>query len=150
LGERGLSVQIVYNPGSGDVTLTFVRGPVDFNPYWDGRVHNNLSVSGLVRERVVENLDILISWSMPNMILTVDLSAWASFESFALGGGTFQLYPCSTLSDYYNCVAEDAKWTPKRNAPAKYGAQVVVRILNDGQCPTGPDIVLRRFYGVTP
>ena len=144
-----MSPQIVYNPGSGNVTLAFVRGPVNFKAYWQGRVHDNLATSGIARERVVENLDILMSMQMPNMLLTSDLTQWAAFEAFALAGGTFQFYPCSTLGDNYNCVAEDEKWEPARNAPAKYGATVVFRILQDSQCPTGPDIVLRRFYGVT-
>jgi hypothetical protein len=145
-----VSPQIIYNPGTGNVTLTFKRGPLNFKPYWDGRVHDNLATSGAARERVVENLDILISFEVPHMVLTDDLSAWASFEAWALAGGQFQFYPCSTLTDYYDCVAEDSKWTPARNAPAKYGAPVVFRILQDSQCPSGPDIVLRRFYGITP
>jgi hypothetical protein len=145
-----MAVKIVYNPGSGNVTLTFKRGPVDFKPYWDGRVHDNLGTSGAVRERVVENLDILVSWSMPNMILTDDVSGWASFQAFALAGGSFQLWPSDALTDYYNCVLEDSKWQPAWNAPGKYGAVVTARILQDGQAPSGPDIVLRRFYGVTP
>ena len=145
-----MSVKIVYTPAGGsDQTLTFKRGPVDFTPHWDGRVHDNLSTDGSVRERVVENLDILVSWSMPNMVLSDDLSAWASFEAFALAGGSFQLWPSDASTDYYNCVAEDTQWKPARNAPGKYGAPVVVRILNDARCPSGPDVVLRRFYGVT-
>lgn len=145
-----MTPQIVYNPGSGNVTLTFAYPPVNFCPYWDGRVHDNLATSGIARERVVENLDILISMEMPHMILQNDLSAWASFTAFALAGGTFQFYPCSTLGDNYNCVAEDKGWKPQRNAPKKYGAKLLLRILQDSQCPSGPDIVLRRFYGVTP
>jgi hypothetical protein len=149
-----MSVQIIYNAGSGNVTLTFKRGPLNFKPYWDGRVHDNLATSGAARERVVENLDILISFEMPNMVLSDDLSAWASFEAWALAGGQFTLYPCVTppvtLTDYYNCLLEDVKWMPARNAPAKYGATVLIRILQDSQCPSGPDIVLRRFYGVSP
>ena len=148
-----MAVQIVYNPGSGNATITFKRGPVNFKPYWDGRVHDNLSTSGKVRERVVENLDILISFEMPNLVLFDDLAAWAGFEAFGLAGGTFQFYPCGvnpTLTDNYNCVLEDAKFAPARNAPAKYGASVVIRILQDAQAPATPEIVLRRFYGVTP
>ncbi len=69
-----MSVQIQYTPAGGSLTtLTFLRGPVDFTPYWDARVHDNLSTDGSARERVVENPDILISFSMPNMILPTQI-----------------------------------------------------------------------------
>ena len=38
-----MSVKIVYHPLAVDVTLTFVRGPVNFKPYFDGRLHDNLA-----------------------------------------------------------------------------------------------------------
>jgi hypothetical protein len=121
---------------------------LNFRPYWDGRVHDNLATSGAARERVVEALDVLISFEMPHLVVDDDMAAWALFEAFALAGGTFKFYPSDGLGDYYNCVAEDAKWEPARNAPKKYGVVVVVRILADGQAPSGPDVVLRRFYGI--
>ena len=46
--------QIIYNPGSGPVTLPFVRGPQNFMPYYEGRLHDNLGTSqGTVRERLL-------------------------------------------------------------------------------------------------
>ena len=145
-----MACKIVYNPGSGNVTLTFKRGPVNFRPYWDGRVNDNLATSGKVRERVVENLDILISFELPHLVLTDDMSAWDAFAAWALAGGGFAFYPSDSLADYYNCVAEDKGWGPARNAPQKYGVTVVLRILQDSQAPSGPNVVLRRFYGITP
>jgi hypothetical protein len=141
--------QIVYNPGSGNVTLAFTRGPLDFTCEWAGRVHDNLSTSGLVRERVVENLDILISFQMPHMIADQDMPGWASFLAFALAGGEFQFYPSSTLADNYNCVLEDAGWKPKWNAIKKYGSTITLRVLQDSSAPSDPGVVLRRFYGIT-
>lgn len=143
-----MAVKIVY--GSGPTTLTLQRGPVNFRPYFDGRVHDNLSSSGANRERVVENLDILLAFEMPHLVLFDDLAAWAAFESFALLGGSFKFYPWDAFADYYNCVLEDQKWAPTWNAPKKYAAPVVFRILQDSQAPATPEIVLRRFYGVTP
>jgi hypothetical protein len=111
-------------------------------------VHDSLSTSGLVRERVVEAMDILIEFDMPHMILAGDIEAWASFMAWALPGNSFQLYPnYGVFSDYYNCVLEDSSWKPVRNAPRKHGAKVTVRILNDSQAPASPVVVLRRFYG---
>jgi hypothetical protein len=148
-GESGVSVQIVYHPASTDVTLAFARGPVNLEAYWDVRCHDNLATSGAARERVMENPDILIGFEMPHMLVADDLVGWAAFEAWALAGGQFKFYPCSTLtSDYYNCVLEDTKWAPKRNAPRKYGFTVVIRILQDGQAPAGPDVVLQRYHGI--
>ena len=142
-----MSPQIVYHSATVDVTLAFVRGPLNFCCYWEGRVHDNLSTSGAARERVVENLDLMIEFDMPHMLLMTDLVSWESFMAWALAGGGFKFYPCSTLTDYYNCVLEDPGFKPGWNAPQKYGAKVKIRILVDGQTPVGPDIVLRRFYG---
>ena len=145
-----MSVQVIYNPGTGNVTLTCLRGPVKFTPYFDARVNDNLSTNGQVRERVVENLDILIEMEMPHMQIQSDMTAWDAFEQWALAGGGFQFWPYVGFSDYYNCVAEDKGWKPQVNAPQKYGAKVVFRILQDSQAPSGPNVILRRFYGITP
>jgi hypothetical protein len=144
-----MSTKITYDAGAGTVTLTFKRGPSNFCVYWDGRYADNLATSGAVRERVGYR-DILLSWDMPHLVLFDDLAGWAAFEAWALDGGQFKFYPSDALTDYYNCVLEDTKFAPVRNAPGKYAAPVVVRILNDGQAPATPEIVLRRFYGVTP
>jgi hypothetical protein len=144
--------QIGYTPAGGPATtLTFNYPPVDFMPYFDARVHDNLSTDGSVRERVSENAlgDILISFQMPNMILSVDLQAWARFEAFALAGGQFTFSPNTSLGDVYDCVLEDKSWKPKRNAPAKYAATVTIRVLQDSHAPADPSQVLRRFYGIS-
>ena len=142
--------KIVYTPpGGSQTTLQFVRGPVDFTPYWEPRSHDNLSTSGLVRERVVENLDILIKFDMPHMIADGDMPGWMPFLAFALAGGTFAFYPGANLADNYNCVLEDTRWEPKRNAPKKYGSTMIFRILQDSQCPSDPGVILRRLHGVT-
>ena len=139
-----MNAKITYN----SVTLTISRGPINFTPYWSARVHDNLSTSGAVRERVVEHLDILIEMDLPHMIIADDIEAWALFEAWALAGNPFCFFPCTSLSDYYNCVLEDITWKAVRNAPRKYGLKIVVRILNDGQAPASPVIVLRRFHGI--
>ena len=141
--------KIVYTPVSTAITIVFVNGPRNFSPRWDGRVHDNLSTSGGVRERVTENLDILIDFEMQHMVVDADMPAWGSFLGWALLGGTFEFYPNQQLPDYYNCVMEGTGWEPKPNAPKKYASALSFRILQDGQCPAGPDVVLRRLYGAT-
>jgi hypothetical protein len=85
---------------------------------------------------------------MPHLVVGDDIEGWALFEAWALDGGQFCLFPCDSLTDYYNCVLEDTEWKPEWNAPKKYGAPVVIRILNDGQAPASPAVVLRRFHGL--
>jgi hypothetical protein len=146
-----MSVKIVYTPVATPVTLTFTRGPVEMLAYVDGRAHDNLSTSGAVRERVVENNDILIDLPMPHMVLgSGDLEAWGTFLMWALGGGTFQFWPNATLgTDVYNCVIADNAWNPKWNAPWKYASVVKIRILQDASAPASPVQILRRYYGLT-
>jgi hypothetical protein len=139
----------VYTPlGGSETWLSFNYPPVNFHPYFDARVHDNLATGGGARERVVENVDILISFEMPYMRTTVDLAAWGAFEAFALAGGAFTFCPNTNLSDTYNCVAEDKGWKPQRQAPGVYRATVLIRVLQDGSCPASPAVVLRRFYGL--
>jgi len=141
--------QLIYNPGSGNVTIVFTRGPQNFKPYFNGRVHDNLSTSGKVRERVVENLDILIGFEMQHQVADDDMATWGPFLAFALAGNSFKFYPNQGLTDYYNCVLEDANWEPKWNAPKKYASAYTFRVLQDSQAPSDPGVVLRRLYGVT-
>jgi hypothetical protein len=143
-----MAAKIVYHPAAVDVTLTFVRGPVNFRPYWEMRGNDNLSSSGENRERVVEAKDILISFEMPHLVLNDDLELWGAFASFALDGGQFKFFPNTGMPDYYNCVSDDTQWGPTRNAPRKYGQSVKFRVLNDAQAPSGPHVILRRFYGI--
>jgi hypothetical protein len=140
--------EITYPSGGGTLALTFTRGPQNFLPQWAPRVHDNLSTSGAARERVVENLDILISFEMQHHIIDDDMPNWQAFIAFALAGGEFKFYPCSSLGDYYNCVEESAKCEMKYTAPKKYSSSYVFRIINDSQAPSDPGKVLRRFYGI--
>lgn len=135
--------------GTGPTTLVFQRGPMNFMPYWAPVVHDNVSTSGVVRERVVESMPILISFELPAIRLGDDAEAWASFEAFALAGSSFQFYPNQGLADYYNCVSEDTEWKPKRNAVGQYTVPMTFRMLMDAQAAPDPVTVLRRFNGLT-
>ena len=143
--------KVVYDPGTGVVTLAFVRGPMDFLPEWAAVVHDNVASSGAARERVVENRGIVLPFVMP--ALTVgggDLAAWMMFMDWAIGGGGFKFYPNQALTDWYNCVDELGGWQPRRVAPGVDSAAFRFRILMDGQAPADQGTVLRRFMGVTP
>ena len=144
--------QITYTPVSTLLTLSFQRGPQDFRCLYSGRVHDNLSTAGY-RERVVEALDVLITFSMGNMSEwdQTDLSAWYTFMDYALGGGQFNFYPNIVIAtEYYHCVADNTDFEPVRKGPGFYSTKFNFRIVPDTQAPAGgPGQVMRRFYGVT-
>lgn len=140
---------IVYNPGSGDVTLTFKRGPLDFRAGWEGVVHDNPPSSGAEFERVTENRTLMISFQMPHMVVADDLESWESLMSFALTGAAFKFYPTASIDYWFNCQLVDQGWSPARTARKKYGAPVKLRVVEDAHTPTGPVAILRRFYGLS-
>ena len=139
--------KIVYDAGSGPVTLAFLRGPRDFQCIFDARAHDNLATSG-IRERVVEANDILIGFTMGHMRVEEDLPEWVAFMSYALYGGQFEFHPDADLPDYYHCVSDDAGFAPARTGPERYAAGFQFRIVPDGQAPADPSEVMKRFYGV--
>jgi len=139
--------KIVYNPGTGDITLQFVRGPQGFQCGWKGRVHDNVATSGL-RERVIEGLDLVITFTMGAIKVSDDMDDWTTFSFWALNGHTFAFYPDAALSSHYNCVSDDEglEWT--RMGPGVYSASFRWRIVPDDHAPSGPDVVMKRFYGI--
>lgn len=141
--------KVIYDPGSGNVTLLFLRGPRQFACFYSARVHDNLATGGL-RERVVEAKDILITFEMPAIRVTDDYDDWATFMDWALAGGQFSFYPDASLtSDYYHCVSDDTGFEYARNAPGQYAAAFRWRIVPDSQAPDDPGEVMKRFYGIT-
>lgn len=142
--------KVVYNPGSGDVTLSFQRGPLDFRAKYVARVHDNVSTAGF-RERVVEALDLIINFGMDHMLESdaTDLTAWYTFMGFALAGGQFNFYPNVNIgTEYYHCLCDDQGFEPVRKGPGRYAAAFTFRVVPDSQAPTGgPGQVMKRFYG---
>jgi hypothetical protein len=98
---------------------------------------------------VCEAADIVISFTMPGIRVDEDLDDWAAFALFALGGGQFSFYPHSDGADYYHCVADDEAMEPVRVGVGVYAVTFKWRIVPDGQAPAGPDVVLKKFYGVS-
>jgi hypothetical protein len=140
--------KIVYTPaGSSAVVLQFVNGPQNFTCYTEGRLHDNLATGGQARERVVENLDLMIEFTMPAMDLAA-VNAWDLFMQFALAGGQFDFYPNSDINEQYHCVAEGKKFQPKRVGLQRYSESFRFRVLPDALAPAGPSQVLARFHGV--
>jgi len=141
--------KVVYYPTGGPVTLQFKRGPVNFAVKQVARGNTNLATSGAAQERVLEAMDLLITFEMPHLVIDDDMAGWDAFLQQALAGATFNFFPNSSLTDWYNCVDESGTWDVAHNAPKKYASGFQWRVLNDAYRPSGPGVILRRFYGVT-
>ncbi len=119
--------KIVYDPGTGPTTLNFVYPPrrVPGCVYKAVR-HDNLATSG-VRESVVERIDQFLELEMEWVLSGPDLSAWASFMIFALGGGQFSFYPDSSQPSFLNCWLEETDFNAQYKAPGKYTFKMTFR-----------------------
>jgi hypothetical protein len=142
--------KISYVPvvGEAAVTLLFERGPSAFQCKAAATVHDNVSTSG-VRERVIERIPLLISFTMPAMRVDDDLADWGAFAVWALQGGEFDFYPNQSLATvYWTCISLDEEWAPARVAAGVYSAAFAWQIVDDELAPGSPGEALERFYGI--
>jgi len=112
--------QIIYNPGTGPVTLTILR-PMRFQCAYDyeAKRHDNIASSG-VREAILERIDTFFNFTMEWVGIGADVDAWNDFMLYALQGGQFQYYPDSASADYSNYWLEDTNWNAAYKAPGQY------------------------------
>ncbi len=139
--------KIVYDAGAGAVTLQCVRGPAGFGCWAKARVHDNVATSGL-RERVFEETDLFISFTMPALRVGEDYGAWAAFAAWAMQGGQFEFYPDGAQAEKHHCVDEGDGWETTRVGPGVYSAAFSWRIVPDALAPADAGEVMERFYGV--
>ncbi|HEX4311878.1 MAG TPA: hypothetical protein VHZ25_17745 [Acidobacteriaceae bacterium] len=150
---------INYIPAGAAVSLNFKNGPLDFLAQDSGRVHDNLSTSG-IRERLLEKVDILISFTMPALLVGDDFTDWKNFYAWAIGGGTFSfapnvsvLYapaPWSGGVYFFTCVLEDDSFAPKRVGLRRYSIDCKFRVFNDALTPANAGMVTEAFWGDQP
>ncbi|MGA2075070.1 MAG: hypothetical protein ABSH52_16390 [Terriglobia bacterium] len=119
--------QIVYDPGTGPVTLAFVRPPSKVPAYDYSAVrHDNISSAG-VREAVLERIDAFLELEMPWVGVGADVQAWNQFMQFALSGGQFGYYPDASQPAFTNYWLEDTNWTAGYKAPGQYSFKLKFR-----------------------
>ncbi|PYV31442.1 MAG: hypothetical protein DMG22_16905 [Acidobacteria bacterium] len=119
--------KIVYNPGTGATTLTFLRPPRKLPAYFGvARRHDNVASSG-VRETVLERIDNFLEFEMEWVGIGADVQAWASFMAYALEGGSFQYYPDASLASFTNYWLEDTTWNSAYKSPGQYTFKVKFR-----------------------
>jgi len=138
-----MSCKIVYG---SSVTLAF-DGAVDFLCTLQARVHDNLSTSG-IRERVVEAVDMLISFTLPKVRVSTDLAGWEAFAAWAINGAAFDFYP-DVLQAHFHCQAEDQGMEMAHVALGVYCLAFRWRVVPDSVAPADCGIVMKRYYGIT-
>jgi hypothetical protein len=145
--------QIAYN--TGPTTLTFKRGTKDFIAQDSGRRNDNVSTSGL-RESVYEATDLLISFSMPGLLISDDFTAWENFYSWAIPGGQFSFVPnlsvlVSSIPWAFNCVLEDKAFNPKYlGGLGRFSLDCTLRVVLDGSAPGNAGQIMRAYWGMSP
>ncbi len=119
--------KIVYDPGTGPATLSFLRPPRRVAAYDSAATrHDNVATSG-VRESITERTDQFLEFEMEYVAAGSDVSAWAAFMAYALKGGPFSYYPDSSLSAFTNYWLEDSNWRPEYQAAGQYTFKVKFR-----------------------
>jgi hypothetical protein len=154
--------QINYNTGS--TTLYFQRGPLNFIAEDSVRRHDNIATSG-VRESVYEANDILISFTMPGLLMgtsgAADYAAWKNFFAWARPGGSFQFCPNNSVlvsaapwsgaAYYFNCLLEDTGFKPKKLGMGRYSLDVKFRVApGDAYAPDNAGQIMEAFWGLQP
>ncbi|HKS97520.1 MAG TPA: hypothetical protein VJV74_15505 [Terriglobia bacterium] len=119
--------KIVYDPGTGPTTLSFLRPPRLLPAYeYVATRHDNVATSG-IRESITERVDQFLEFEMEYVALGADVGAWASFMSYALRGGPFSYYPDGSLSAFTNYGLEDTDWKAEYKHAGQYTFKVKLR-----------------------
>ncbi len=119
--------KIVYDPGTGPQTLTFLRQPRRVPAYYSQAVrHDNIATSG-VREAILERADNFLEFDMQWVASGADVQAWNSFMQYALKGGLFSYYPDSSLTTFTNYWLEETAWKPDYKGPGQYAFKMKFR-----------------------
>jgi hypothetical protein len=112
--------QIIYDPGTGPVTLQFQRPPRKVPAYeFKATRHDNIASSG-ARESVLERIDTFLTFEMEWVALGGDVQAWSAFMLYALTGGQFAYYPDASQQQYTNYWLEDSNWSADYKSPSQY------------------------------
>jgi hypothetical protein len=119
--------QIIYDPGTGPVTLAFAYPPRNVAAYQSVATrHDNVASSG-VRESILERIDHFLELNLQAVLAGADVEAWNSFMQYALTGGQFAYYPDASQSSFANCWLEDTTWSASYKAPGLYSFKLKFR-----------------------
>lgn len=112
--------KIVYNPGSGSVTLAFLR-PARKVPYaWQtAQRTDTLSTAG-VKQSILKRLENFLEFEMEWIARGADADAWVAFMSYALTGGQFDYYPDASLTGHTTYTLEETDFNLAYKAPGQH------------------------------
>lgn len=112
--------KIIYDPGTGPVTLNFQYPPRRMPAYsYEAVRHDNVASSG-VRESITERIDEFLTLEMDWVLAGSDINAWNAFVAYALSGGQFSYYADAAQSAFTNYWLEDTRSSAQFKAPGKY------------------------------
>lgn len=103
--------KIVYDPGTGPVTLTFTYPPVQKPGAFERSAvrHDSDTISGY-RQSITEHIDKFLTLQLDNVPMA-DLPNWELFMDFALAGAAFDYYPdVAAPSTFKTWTLDDADW----------------------------------------
>jgi hypothetical protein len=112
--------KIIYDPGSGAVTLQFLRPNRRVSAgNLEALRHDNIASSG-VKEAVHERTDEFLEFEMEWVGIGADEAAWRAFMDFALQGGEFDYYPDADLGSSAAYTLEDHAYNSAWKTPGQY------------------------------
>lgn len=110
--------KIVYDPGTGPVTLNFTFPPVEKPGLQDGTSDDltaqrvdSMTLSGH-RQSFYVRTDVFRTLTM-NYVPFTDMPAWSAFMQYAITGGPFNYFPDTTQSGFTVFTLEDTDWSPR-------------------------------------
>ena len=124
--------KIVYDAGSGAVTLNFTYPPIN-KPTIDDREavrHDSITSSGL-RQVALERVDIIRNIQM-EFVPFADLPAWAAFIDYAIQGGTFSYYLDKDASAHQTWELQDTNFKPSYNVHGISKFTLTLRLVPGG------------------
>lgn len=118
---------IVFDSGTGPVTLAFTYPPRNVAAYNSVATrHDNIASSG-ARESILERVDSFLEIEMQTVLLGTDVTHWNAFMQYALQGGQFAYYPDASKGAFTNYWLEQTTWTAAYKAPGLYSFKLKFR-----------------------
>jgi hypothetical protein len=105
---------------------------------------------------VYEATDLLISFSMPGLLISDDFTAWDTFYTSALSGSSFSFVPnlsvlVASVPWAFNCVLEDKDFAPKYlGGMGRFSLDCKFRVVLDGSAPGSAGQIMRAYWGMSP
>lgn len=119
--------QIIYDPGTGPVALSFTYPPRNVAAYNSVATrHDNVASAG-VRESILERIDNLLQLDIQTVLAGADVAAWNAFMQYALTGGPFAYYPDSSQTSFTNYWLEQTTWSAAYQHPGTYSFKLKFR-----------------------